>query len=78
MRKIIDEFTDLPVSRERKRQLRNHKRGLCKCGSPQYGLARKCLKCLQYCRRMANERDGTSQWEPGKRGRPPVEAEGRG
>ena len=34
-RKIIDEFTDLPVSHQRKSQLRNRKRGLCEnCGKP--------------------------------------------
>ena len=35
MRKIHDEFTDLPVSRQRKKQLRNVKNGLCPiCGQP--------------------------------------------
>lgn len=30
--KIFDEFSDLPVSRERKRQLRKNNMGLCSCG----------------------------------------------
>jgi hypothetical protein len=30
-RKIIDEFSNLPVSRQRKAQLRAVKRGLCAC-----------------------------------------------
>ena len=35
MRKIIDEFSELPISRERKRQLRQIKRGLCvRCDKP--------------------------------------------
>ena len=33
--KISDEFSDLPVSRQRKYQLRRHKEGKCvKCGKP--------------------------------------------
>jgi hypothetical protein len=32
-RKIMDEFTDLPVSRQRKQQLRKIKAGLCRFGS---------------------------------------------
>lgn len=35
MKKIIDEFTDRPVSRARKQQLRRMRDGLCKlCGKP--------------------------------------------
>jgi hypothetical protein len=35
MKKIIDEFTNLKVSRQRRWQLRHVKKGLCaKCGKP--------------------------------------------
>ena len=42
--KIIDEFTDLPVSRQRKCQLRHNKSGLCMtCGKPSV-FGGRCLK----------------------------------
>ena len=46
LRKIVDEFTDLPVSRERKRQLRALKKGLCCIAGCEEPLATKvhCLK----------------------------------
>ena len=44
--RIQDEFTDLPVSRGRKYQLRRHKEGRCiKCGEPQVA-AFYCLRHL--------------------------------
>lgn len=44
--RIEDEFTDLPVSRARKYQLRRQKEGNCiKCGQPQ-AAAFYCLKHL--------------------------------
>jgi hypothetical protein len=51
MNKILDEFTDLPVSRERKRQLRRNKQGLCKvsrCASApaKCGMCRACYTAL--------------------------------
>lgn len=48
---IIDEFTKLPISRERKRQLRCKKAGICKrCDRP--------LATKNYCLRHAiEERD---------------------
>jgi hypothetical protein len=37
MKKIIDEFTDLPVSHQRKSQLRNIRAGRCRnCGEPEF------------------------------------------
>lgn len=45
-KKIIDEFTALPVSRERKRQLRKRKKGRCivpGCWEPPVS-AERCVK----------------------------------
>lgn len=45
--KIIDEFTDMPISRQRKAQLRNRKAGKCQCGSPKLAQsASSCERCL--------------------------------
>src|SRR6266566_2476730 len=42
--KIIDEFTDLPISRQRKKQLRWMKNGRCEtCGAPA-ATAHQCLR----------------------------------
>jgi hypothetical protein len=42
---IIDEFTALPISRQRKKQLRWKRDGLCViCGGPQE-VKLRCLKC---------------------------------
>lgn len=48
---IVDAFTDLPVSRQRKWQLRRQAAGLCeKCGQPSIPDAAQCLKCLKKAR----------------------------
>ena len=41
MKGLVDEFTDLPISRQRKWQLRQEKAGRCiTCGQPSGGQAR--------------------------------------
>ena len=47
MRLIQDEFTDLEVSRERKRQLRRIKRGMCLVASckRRVAIGGRCLRC---------------------------------
>lgn len=69
MKRIIDEFTNLPVSRERKRQLRRIKRGLCLRGCGQvavYGgfCSRHYAETLEASRR----RKGTVRRYLGARG----------
>ena len=52
---IIDEFTDLPVSKQRKRQLRARRDGKCiSCGKP------VCEKSKQFCTYHLNYR---RSWE---------------
>ncbi len=44
---ILDVFTDLGVSRQRRYQLRKAREGKCaKCGRPSQGMSR-CLECAQ-------------------------------
>lgn len=47
---IIDEFTDLKVSRQRKKALRNIKDGNCQCGNKPLKDSYHCLKCMIYIR----------------------------
>lgn len=68
-----DEFTKLPVSRERKRQLRKNKIGLCffascECEVFSGGL---CRKHFLKGRITNRKRQGCKAWRPGSRGRPP-------
>ena len=56
--RIQDEFTDLPVSRGRKYQLRRHKEGRCiKCGEPQVA-AFYCLRHLVTNREAIRRKTG--------------------
>ena len=56
---IIDEFTDLPVSRQRKKQLRNIKKGLCEKCSKKIFKSNLCkdhyYKSLSYNRERAKK-----------------------
>ena len=70
--KIQDEFTKLKVSRERRRQLRNRKRGLCRCGQEIESGLSCCLKCLERSRSLMRRRGGYKEWKEGGRGRPPI------
>jgi len=57
--KIQDEFTDLPVSRQRKSQLRRKRDGLCIiCGQPQCS-SRFCLKHLLATRERQRKNVGS-------------------
>ena len=58
-RKIHDEFTDLPVSRQRKSQLRRQRDGLCIiCGQPQSS-SHDCLKHFLAARERQRNRQGS-------------------
>jgi len=56
---ILDEFTNLPVSRQRKKQLRNIKNGLCMICSKKIYKSYRCkkhyYKHLIYARERARE-----------------------
>jgi len=57
-KKIHDEFTDLPLSRQRKYQLRQHKVGNCiKCGRPRCS-AMYCLDHMIAAREYLRKRTG--------------------
>jgi hypothetical protein len=57
-RPIQDEFTNLPVSRQRRYQLRKRRDNLCtECGAPAQGASR-CLKHLVLARERQRERLG--------------------
>jgi len=71
--KIQDEFTDLPVSRNRKNQLRRKKAGCCTlCGKPRNFYWEKCDACQAKVREATRRLKGFNAWQPGRRGRPPV------
>jgi len=87
-KKIIDQFTDLPVSRERKRQLRKEAVGLCIQGACKRKATgwKRCLKHRLECRERFNtpkrrryvrlnqrRKYGWKPWHPGGRGRPPLD-----
>lgn len=55
MKKIEDKYTDLPISRERKRQLRNKDKGLCACGKERVS-EYYCPKCLIKHRKQIQNR----------------------
>ncbi len=58
-RKIQDEFADLPVSRQRKSQLRRHRDGLCIiCGQPRCS-SHYCLKHFLASRERQRNRQGS-------------------
>lgn len=70
--KIFDEFTGLPLSRQRKWQLRKRRDKKClTCGVPVFADSLWCARHLElrgeYTRRLC----GWNPWQPGKRGRPP-------
>lgn len=53
---IEDEFTDLPISRTRKMQLRRKRDGRCyTCGKPRGFNALKCDRCMGRDRREKRE-----------------------
>lgn len=57
-RKIQDEFTDLPISKQRKHQLRRKKGGKCiLCGKPLV-FAFRCLDCQVAFREYIRKRNG--------------------
>lgn len=72
-KKIIDEFTDLPISRQRKYQLRRVKKGVCiSCGRPLFLGGRFCEKHYNRNQQVARKREGNNAWRKGHRGRPPL------
>jgi hypothetical protein len=69
LRKISDEFTDLPISRERKRQLRALKKGLCCIAGCDEKLATKvhCLKhAVERREKSRRLRKVTRRWKNAK------------
>ncbi len=69
LRKIRDEFTDLPISRERKRQLRALKKGLCCIAGCEDPLATKvhCLKhAVERREKSRRLRKVTRRWKNAK------------
>jgi len=72
--RIVDEFADLPVSRQRKHQLRRAKRGLCQnkgCQSPPAPGCVFCDRCSKESNDARRVAIGCGEWVPGMRGRPP-------
>ncbi len=71
-RRIIDEFSHLPISRQRKCQLRHARDGLCeKCGKKRNPLYVHCTTCADV-RRLASRAYGNYKpWVPGGPGRIP-------
>ena len=61
---IKDEFTALPISRQRKYQLRMQREGRCRtCGEPTSG-GHHCLKHLVGCREKSRKRRGSKgRWK---------------
>lgn len=71
--KIIDEFTDLPISKERKRQLRNIKKGLCWCGKEKVnGSKYRCAKHLIINRIRQRKKGNFKASTPNSFGRKPI------
>ena len=59
MRQIKDRFTNLPISRQRKYQLRKKARGLCEdCGQPALKDSVRCRRCLIRGREQQRQRLG--------------------
>ena len=58
--KIFDEFSDLPISRQRKLHLRNVKKGLCHCGQEK-ATKTYCLKHAIWHRDAQRKRRGTTK-----------------
>lgn len=56
MKKIIDEFTDLPLSRARKRQLRYMRDGRCGCGGVRPKNRATCDGCIARISRCAKQK----------------------
>jgi hypothetical protein len=86
-KKIIDQFTDLLVSRERKRQLRKMADGLCiqgacksksvtwdRCHKHQKEMKdrQSTPKYRRYYRNYNRRKFGWKPWRPGGSGRPPI------
>ena len=71
-----DEFTHLPVSRQRKSQLRAAKRGQCiRCGGRPLETSNHCRECAEKIRLRTRQRQGNKPWKPGGPGRPPLRKE---
>lgn len=69
LRKIHDEFTDMPISRERKRQLRALKKGVCCIAGCEEPLATKvhCLKhAVERREKSRSERHVSRRWKNAK------------
>jgi len=73
MQTIKDEFSDLPVSRQRKLQLRWKRDGRCvSCGNPkEHSGYVHCTACLDKVLGRQRAKFGFKPWTPGGRGRPP-------
>ena len=64
--KIIDEFTDLPVSAQRKAQLRRCRDGLCIiCSKPRNQYTTLCDDCGEKHRNLEYQRSGKGKWRNG-------------
>ena len=75
MKKIIDQFTELPVSRQRKQQLRRKAKGLCEapgCPDPPLGDS-YCKKHLRIKSARLRRKFGLSPWRHFGPGRTPLE-----
>lgn len=74
MRKeIVDEFSHLQVSRQRKQQLRNKRDGKCPiCSRPLHFYSSLCDTCRDKARERARAKLGHNAWRPGAVGRPPT------
>jgi len=77
MKAIQDEFAMLPLSRQRKYQLRKLKDGVCpECGEARhqgsvfcaYHIMKKRRQSAAFQRRL----NGYKKWKPGRVGRPPL------
>jgi len=71
--KIIDEFTDRPVSRQRIKQLRWKRDGRCSiCGKPHSATsANFCDKHAESATKFGRKYSSSKPWHPGGRGRIP-------
>ena len=65
------------VSRQRLFQIKQLAKGLCAlCPNPRINASHCEVHCKQlrdYQRKYARQRNGYQPWEPGKRGRPPID-----
>jgi predicted amidophosphoribosyltransferase len=73
--KIIDQFSGLGISRQRKYQLRREAKGLCmQCGDKtEFGL-KLCPACNRKNVKRMRKSNGCKSWKKGGCGRPPNSA----